>query len=461
MATDVTPPHQHGHFHRIGRWLPDNSKILLDWVRKFVKKVDDDEACWDPEQWPVPVQNLRNLIERNTTRLRMLASAMFDEVPTKPPYDKDPVGNKQVRNYKHMLQLFACIATNLAPEWSETEYGVGLIGFPFNAILDWPMATPSGYAFFLEPEVNEIFKDILNHWKDTVLTTDKSLYVLTEDSNGWLSEEARTTIMQDTNVDGGQDPPFEKVFLCNKTADHWNFTSWDNFFVREFRDIDEYRPVDHKEDPKWIVNACESKPFARQEEVREHDTFWLKGQPYSVAEMVNNDPKGADFIGGTVYQAFLSATSYHRWNSPVKGIVTSAYVIDGTYFSEPTITGFWNPDGPDPAAPDQAQGYITHVATRAVFFIQADDEVGPMCVIFVGMADVSTCEIKEKFRGQNISVPVEKGEELGMFHHGGSTHALLFRKGLKLSWVPTSDPGTAERNLPIRSELAVVESDTD
>ncbi len=27
------------------------------------------------------------------------------------------------------------------------------------------------------------------------------------------------------------------------------------------------------------------------------------------------------FTGGTVYQAFLSALSYHRWHAPVDGII--------------------------------------------------------------------------------------------------------------------------------------------
>ncbi len=160
------------------------------------------------------------------------------------------------------------------------------------------------------------------------------------------------------------------------------------------------------------------------------------------------------FVGGTVYQAFLSATSYHRWNSPVRGDVVYATVIDGTYFSEPTITGFTSPDGPDVAAPDLAQGYICHVATRAVFVIDTKDPVvGLVGAVYVGMADVSTCEISEKFQGGH-PVAVEKGEEIGMFHHGGSTHCLLFEKRVKLAWVSEASPDTATRNIPIRSALA-------
>ncbi|KAF4993346.1 hypothetical protein FDECE_13461 [Fusarium decemcellulare] len=378
---------------------------------------------------------------------------MFDEIPNKEPYLSDPNGNRQIRDYKHMLDLFAYVMTEVAPKWSMTEYNSSMIGFPFNTVLDWPMATPSGYAFFLKTEVNAKIKVILDTWRDDVLTTSKSQYVLTTGPGGWLSQEALAALEVDTNMVGQPPLRFDQLFECDTTRKHWGFKSWDDFFVRKFRDMDNIRPIGFPDDPRWIANSCESSPYALQTNVKEYDTFWLKGQPYSVAEMLNHHPNARHFVGGTVYQAFLSATSYHRWHSPVAGKVVHAGVIDGTYFSAPTITGFTSPDGPDPISACGAQGYITHVATRAVFFIQAEDPIGLVCVVFVGMADVSTCEISEKFldsQGQEVA----KGEELGMFHHGGSTHCVLFRKGLRLAWVTAASPGVSRRNIPVRSELA-------
>lgn len=62
--------------------------------------------------------------------------------------------------------------------------------------------------------------------------------------------------------------------------------------------------------------------------------------------------------------------------------------------------------------------------------------------------EVSTCEITVK-QGQKV----KKGEETGMFHFGGSSHCLLFRKGVKLEGFP--QPGRQE-NVPVRSHLATV-----
>lgn len=66
----------------------------------------------------------------------------------------------------------------------------------------------------------------------------------------------------------------------------------------------------------------------------------------------------------------------------------------------------------------------------------------------IGMDEVSTCEITVK-EGQHI----KKGEQTGMFHFGGSSHCLLFRKHVKVEGFP--QPGRQE-NVPVRGYLAEV-----
>ena len=268
-----------------------------------------------------------------------------------------------------MLCAFDLTINHVAPEWSKVGYTVGLIGFPFNAVLAWPMATQSGYAFFVKPEVNAKMRVILDSWRDKVLKTGLSQYVLGETKAGWLQPEPLKVTAQDTNPDGREWPSFEELFECNKKRSHWRFASWDAVFVTKFKNIDTLRPVAKSTDNNWVVNSCESKSYAHQTNVKEQDSFWLKGQPYSVSEIMAHDGLEKDFIGDTVYQVFRSATSYHRWHSPVDGKIVKKWIINGTYFSEPIITGFTNPDSPDPAAPDQGQECITHLATRAIFLI--------------------------------------------------------------------------------------------
>ena len=168
--------------------------------------------------------------------------------------------------------------------------------------------------------------------------------------------------------------------------------------------------------------------------------------------MLAFDERAEQFAGGTIYQAFLSALSYHRWHAPVSGKVVKAFVQDGTYFSEPLFEGLGDPNTHEinEGGISTGQGYITALATRAIIFIEADNPaIGLMAFIGIGMDEVSTCHITVK-EGQHI----KKGEQTGMFHFGGSSHCLLFRKGVKVGGFPK--PG-ADHNVAVCSRVAVVE----
>jgi phosphatidylserine decarboxylase len=327
-----------------------------------------------------------------------------------------------------MLKLFNHILTH-APEYDDT----GLVGCPINAILDRAMGTHAGFAAFLNDRVNRQFKKMLNEWGLFLKSAD-SAGVLNDTDSGWFGPKAMAKM-----------PHFAEDFVCDPAKPHYGFTSWDDFFTRRFRPG--VRPVASPADPDVIVNACESAPYRLGHDVRRHDRFWVKGQPYSVAHMLADDPWAGQFVGGTIYQAFLSALSYHRWHSPVDGRVVKAYVHGGTYYSETPAEGY------DPAGPNDSQGYITEVATRAMVFIEADNPaIGLMCVLPVGMAEVSTCEITV-YQGQHV----KKGDQLGMFHFGGSTHCLMFRPGVRLDFdFRRQTPGLTSSNIPVNARIATV-----
>ena len=77
---------------------------------------------------------------------------------------------------------------------------------------------------------------------------------------------------------------------------------------------------------------------------------------------------------------------------------------------------------------DASEGYLVHVQTRAIFFIDCDDPgIGLVCVMPTGMVEISSCIIDPKMKQ---GYHVEKGEELGYFQFGGSTHCIIFQKGV-------------------------------
>jgi phosphatidylserine decarboxylase len=404
---------------RVGGWLPSDQAILGQWVGDLVAKVEGEG-----EQPLLPVvEEFRQLIE-DDPEVYMLFRFMLTQVP----HHKSAAYEPQVKTVEQLLGLFSYVMTH-APEYNDT----GLVGCPINAILDWAMGTRAGFAAFLNDRVNNQLKKLLNEWGVFLKSAD-SAAVLNDTSLGWLGPDALA-----------QMPRFAEDFVCDPARPQYGFTSWDDFFTRQFRAG--VRPVASPTDPDVVVNACESAPYRLSRNVKRHDRFWIKGQPYSVAHMLANDPWTDRFTGGSIYQAFLSAFSYHRWHSPVDGQIVRTYVQDGTYYSETPAEGY------DPAGPNASQGYITQVATRAMIFIEADNPaIGLMCVLPVGMAEVSTCEITV-YEGQRV----QKGSQLGMFHFGGSTHCLLFRPGVNLEFdLHGQTPGLNSSNIPVNAQIAKV-----
>jgi len=416
---------RHVRTHRIGEWLPSDQKLVDAWLAHLI-----DETTRSPQDLHPVIREFQALIEREGD-VYMLFHQMFDQLPKRPRFFADPGGAPQVRDYQHMLQLLNAVITK-APEFNKS----GSVGLPINTILEWPMGTPSGTAAFLHPKVNVALRKILNEWARFLGSTD-SRYVLNDEPNtGWFGKEAMAAM-----------PDFDAMYVCEPSAPYRGFKSWDDFFTRQFRPG--ARPLAAPQDDAVVINACESAPYRVARDVRSHDRFWIKGQPYSLTHMLAADPATPQFVGGTVYQAYLNSLSYHRWHSPVSGIVVKTCLIPGTYYAQAQCEGL------DPHGVHDSQGYLTEVATRGLIFIEADNPaIGLMCFMPIGMAEVSTCDIRV-YEGQHVA----KGDPLGMFHYGGSTYCLIFRPGVKLTFnLHGQTPGVDSSNILVNAPIATVEN---
>jgi phosphatidylserine decarboxylase len=155
------------------------------------------------------IQEFKELIE-NDPQLYMLFNQMFEQVPRRKPFSRDPTGKPQIRDYHKMLQVLNRILTK-APEFNTT----GLVGFPINAILDWPMGTPAGTEAFLNEKVNRQLKKILNQWA-VFLGSPDSRYVLNDHpEKGWFGRNAKAAM-----------PHFVEDFVCEPDSPYYGFSSW-------------------------------------------------------------------------------------------------------------------------------------------------------------------------------------------------------------------------------------------
>jgi len=127
-------------------------------------------------------------------------------------------------------------------------------------------------------------------------------------------------------------------------------------------------------------------------------------------------------------------------------------VLPGSYYAA-------LPDAGDPELGDRSaegalirsQGWLTMSATRALFYIRAKNPtIGLVCFIAVGMAEVSTCYVTVE-----AGAAVKKGDQLGMFRFGGSSHALVFQKQANVQFF--KDNGVVEgKHLHVNTIIAHV-----
>jgi phosphatidylserine decarboxylase len=420
MVPRVTTRPDAVHVRARAGWLPEDQDDLESWLAGHRERV---EARGEHVVLHPVLTEFQELIDADPV-VRMYMNQMVVQVPSAKPYRK-----RHLESVTQMLRLINEVLT-MAPEFGETA----MVATPLGAILDSAMGTPAGFAAFRDPRINAMLKKILTAWCE-FLSSGDSLYVLNDSPSGWKCAEAQRKV----GIEQYEHDPEDE---------HWGFASWNDFFTRRFKDGE--RPVASPDDDKVIVSACESTPYGISTDVKRQDRFWIKNQPYSLQDILANDDSVDEFVGGTLYQAFLSAINYHRWHSPVTGTIVRSFVQEGTYYSEA------DSEGKDAVEPTNSQSYLAHVAARAIILIQADDPaIGLVAFVPVGMVEVSSCMIDPKV---TPGYHIEKGEELGYFQYGGSTHCLVFRPGAIAEFSLAAVPQPHDPNAPlvlVRSKIAL------
>ncbi|MGD1879147.1 MAG: phophatidylserine decarboxylase associated domain-containing protein [Kiloniellaceae bacterium] len=296
-----------------------------------------------------------------------------------------------------------------SPGFNETA----MVGPPMNGLLAVAMGTPAGAALFHAATFNAQFKKVLDAWNG-FLKSDKSLDKLDiqhpDKKGSWISPAARkagvwTDMVHDKNKPG------------------YGYDSWNAFFIREF--VPGARPF-HGDAKKVINIGCETTPWQYENKVPAEAEFWIKDMPYSPLDLLGGDRAWAEkFAGGQVYQGFLSATHYHRWQAPLDGTIVRSWVEPGTYFAQRQGQG----EDKGTWEGTQSQPYLGNVAARAIFIME-HEAFGFVAMICIGMVEVSTCHITFDYLVDKGAPPrtIRRGDPIGHFEFGGSTHVMMFQK---------------------------------
>jgi len=306
------------------------------------------------------------------------------------------------------------------------------IGTPILAAIDLLSNTLAGFELFRMKDFNDEMKKLLDGWATDTLQQEKSASVFSDVNEGWFTEEGLKLL-----EDGLRGATFDETFEHDPNVPPpRRYRTWDSFFTRTFKKADPpLRPVEvlrrNGQDFPVINNACESSSLRIAHNVQLQDQFWLKDQNFSIYDMLGSlaDDHAKDFVGGSVYQAYLTARDYHRWHSPIKGKVVATAKVPGTYYAvlpDEGDTGRRLQKGDPRCAILRSQSWLSVSAARCVIIIEPDnEEIAKVAFIGIGVGEVSSVDPSEKFKDIKKPVDVEAGEELGMFRFGGSTYVLI------------------------------------
>lgn len=400
---------------QMGFWVPNRVWATAKYLVPLRKHVERKKKAGELGPLPKAVREFKEWVTGHAV-YRMWVVSMIDQANayvvtldaqtrTEIKGDGDTLW---IKDYDGLFEILGEIVTT-SPAFNTTAQ----VGTPMNGLLAIAMATEAGLALFHDATFNAQFKKVLDSW-NAFLKSPASLDKLDiknpEKPGSWISKAAHKAGVWDQMVHDPAKPGY-------------GYDSWNAFFIRQF--VKGARPFSG--DPKKDVNiGCETTPWEYADDLRLESYFWVKDADYSLLDLFGGQAEWArKFEGGQLYQGFLSATHYHRWRAPLDGKLVRSWVQPGTYFAQrPTQTedaGTW--EGTD------SQSYLGHVAARAIFVFE-HPLCGYVALICIGMVEVSTCVIARGFAVGEGAKPIEvrRGEEIGHFEFGGSTHVMVFQK---------------------------------
>ncbi|CAE6479203.1 unnamed protein product [Rhizoctonia solani] len=192
-----------------------------------------------------------------------------------------------------------------------------------------------------------------------------------------------------------------------------SFKSFNEFFYRKLKET--ARPVDEPGNPSRIVSCADCRMMAF-ETVSEATRLWIKGREFSVKRLLGETyaHEAPKYDGGALGIFRLAPQDYHRFHSPVDGVVGPMHYIPGEYYT---------------VNPQAIRTQLDVYGDNARKIVPIDSPVfGRVMCVCVGAMMVGSI-VTTVMEGE----PIARGQEFGYFAFGGSTIVILFERG-KLTW---------------------------
>ena len=147
-----------------------------------------------------------------------------------------------------------------------------------------------------------------------------------------------------------------------------------------------------------------------------------------IAQLIGDDSQYKDaFAGGTLTHTFLDVNLYHRYHSPVNGVLKELRKVPGV-----SAGGGYTLGDDD----TKLYYYINDlgfqmVETRACAIIETE-KYGLVAMMPVGMSQI--CSVNW-LPSLHVGQQLKQGDEMGFFQFGGSDVVMIFQKGIDVNIV--------------------------
>ncbi len=145
-----------------------------------------------------------------------------------------------------------------------------------------------------------------------------------------------------------------------------------------------------------------------------------------IGQLIGSDSQYKDaFAGGTLTHTFLDVNCYHRYHSPVDGVLKELRTVPGVsagggytlWDNESKLYYYVNDMG------------FQMVETRACAIIETE-QYGLVAMLPVGMSQICSVNWLPTLR---VGQQLKRGDEMGYFQFGGSDIVMIFQKGIDVS----------------------------
>ena len=260
----------------------------------------------------------------------------------------------------------------------------------------------------LMPSVREFYY-VLSKSPGDILRKDETF-------NDWINEfvVSRGSFLDTTEstktLDSFINNPEYKINDYIKGPSGW--LTYNQFLARQLKPGK--RPIAGRCDDSIVVSPADSE-FMGQWPIEENSLITVKGNTYSVTNLLKGSEYQHKFAKGVFTHSFLMITDYHRYHTPVGGVVREVRKIPAKTW----VNAEKKPDG-SLQNTDNVGFQFEH--TRGYIIIESP--VGFVAIMPVGMGHISSVNL-------NVEPGTElvKGEEFGFFGFGGSDIIMLFEAG--------------------------------